>query len=64
MSDRKVIANVTVSMDGFTADPDGGMGWLVETALHEQTRAYMEGLYRGASTVLLGRNNYEGFHGF
>lgn len=49
MPQRDVIANITLSMDGFAADPAGGMGWLVETALHEQTRAACEGLWRGAA---------------
>lgn len=61
---RKAVANVTVSMDGFASDRDGGMGLLVEYAVHEQTAAYFEGIWRGASTALLGRTNYEGFFGF
>lgn len=58
---RKLIANVAMSMDGFTATPDDDASFHVEHALHEQTRAQFEGLWRGASTVLLGRTNYEGF---
>jgi len=65
---RKVIANIAVSIDGFTAagpeDGMGGMGWLLEHALHEQSRTQFEGVYRGASTALLGRTNYEGFLGY
>lgn len=65
---RKVIANIAVSIDGYTAadpaDGMGGMGWLLEYAVHEQTRAQFEGVYRGVSTALLGRTNYEGFHGY
>ncbi len=57
---RKLIANVAMSMDGFTAAPDNDVSFHVEHALHEQTRAQFEGLWRGASTVLLGRTNYEG----
>lgn len=38
---RKVIANIAVSIDGYTAadpaDGMGGMGWLLEYAVHEQT---------------------------
>ena len=51
---RKVVANIAVSMDGFTSDRDGGMGWLVEYAVHEQTRAVFEGIWRGASTGAVG----------
>lgn len=61
---RKLIANVAVSMDGFTAAPDDDVSFHVEHVLHEQTRAQFEGLWRGASTVLLGRTNYEGFLGY
>ncbi|MGR8011463.1 dihydrofolate reductase family protein [Streptomyces hypolithicus] len=61
---RKLMAWITVSMDGFVTDPDGGMGWLVEHVTTEQSTAYYEGIWRGVDTVLLGRNNYEGFHGY
>ena len=26
--------------------------------------AYAEGIWRGASTAVMGRTNYEGFHGY
>src|SRR5699024_7513658 len=42
-------------------DPDGDVSSHVEHALHEQARAQFEGVWRGASTVVLGRTNYEGF---
>jgi len=58
---RRLIAHVAVSIDGFTAAPDGDVSFHVEHALHEQARAQFEGVWRGASTVLLGRTNYEGF---
>ncbi|MHC1563213.1 dihydrofolate reductase family protein [Actinomycetospora sp. C-140] len=61
---RTVSANITLSLDGFAAGPGGDMSWLVETALHEQCAAGFAGYYRGVETVLLGRTNYEGFHGF
>jgi dihydrofolate reductase len=63
MSERKVIAHVAVSIDGFTSEPEGGMNWIFEHAVHEQTAAHFAGIWRGATTVLLGRTNYEGFHG-
>ncbi|ASU84299.1 dihydrofolate reductase [Nocardiopsis gilva YIM 90087] len=59
---RKLVAWVHVSMDGFTAGPDGAMDWLVEHAI-EMMESF-EGVWRGASTVLLGRRNYQGFSQF
>jgi dihydrofolate reductase len=61
---RTVSANITVSLDGFAAGPGGDMSWLIETAVHERCAAGFAGWYRGVDTVLLGRTNYEGFHGF
>lgn len=40
------------------------MGWLIEHAIHEQLAAYFAGVWSGASTVLLGRTNGEGFLGY
>jgi dihydrofolate reductase len=61
---RRVVAWASVSMDGYTSGPGGPAHdqWLYEHASHEQTSAYFEGIWRGASTALLGRKNYEGFH--
>ncbi|MFD9739019.1 dihydrofolate reductase family protein [Umezawaea sp. NPDC059074] len=64
MVGRKLIANVTLSIDGFSAGPGGDMSWLVEHSVHDQMTTYFAGVWSGADTVLLGRNNYEGFHGF
>lgn len=61
---RTVSANITLSLDGFAAGPGGDMSWLVESAVHEECAAGFAGWYRGIDTVLLGRTNYEGFHGF
>jgi dihydrofolate reductase len=63
-SGRTVIANFTLSLDGRMADAGGGMGWLVAHANDDRERASFEGVWRGASTALLGRNNYDGFHGY
>ncbi|WNV86551.1 dihydrofolate reductase family protein [Umezawaea sp. Da 62-37] len=64
MTERKLIANVTLSIDGFSAGPGGDMGWLVEHSVHDQMTTYFAGVWSGADTVLLGRSNYEGFFGF
>ncbi len=59
---RRVIANITLSIDGRTNGPGGeyDMGWIVPHAVTDVAR---EGLIRltEATTVLLGRTNYEGF---
>ncbi|MEJ2886901.1 dihydrofolate reductase family protein [Actinomycetospora aeridis] len=61
---RTVSANITLSLDGFAAGPGGDMSWLIRTALDEQCASGFAGWYRGVDTVLLGRTNYEGFHGY
>lgn len=62
---RKVVANITLSIDGRTTGPRGpyDMGWLVP---HSTTEAARDQLARitDATTVVLGRNNYQGFAGF
>lgn len=67
-SGRTVIGNVVMSLDGcVAADPSdgaGGMGWLLEHAVHPATRAHFEGIYRGADTALMGRANHDGFSGY
>ena len=64
MGTRTVIASVTVSLDGFSAGPGGDLTGLVEQAGSPETMAWFEGVFRGASTALMGRTNYEGFHGY
>jgi dihydrofolate reductase len=64
MGTRTVIASVTVSLDGYSAGPGGDLSGLVDHAAREQTSAWFEGVYRAADTALMGRVNYEGFHGY
>ena len=64
MSERTVIAQANVTMDGMTAGPDGDLSWLIEHAVSPQMSAYAEGIWRGASTAVLGRTNYEGYHAY
>lgn len=61
---RTLVALANVSIDGFTAAADGDVSWLAEQAAHEQMSTYAEGVWRGADTVLVGRSNFEGFHGY
>jgi dihydrofolate reductase len=59
---RTVIASVNVSIDGCTADEDGGTSWLVP---HIAPLApVFEGLWRGVDTTVMGRVNFEGFHAY
>jgi dihydrofolate reductase len=62
--ERTVIAQVNVSMDGMSAGPGGDLSWLIEHAVAPEMTTYAEGLWRGASTAIMGRNNYEGYHGY
>jgi dihydrofolate reductase len=61
---RTVIAQANVTMDGMTAGPEGDLSWLIEHAVTPQMAAYAEGIWRGATTAVMGRTNYEGFHGY
>ncbi|MGH3258406.1 MAG: dihydrofolate reductase family protein [Streptosporangiaceae bacterium] len=61
---RRVVAWMTISMDGYTSGPGGPAqdAWLHEHALRASSAAHFEGVWRGASTVVVGRTNYEGFY--
>ena len=60
---RTVIANISLSLDGRTSGPSGeyDMGWIVPHAVTNASRDHMIKVTRLATTVLLGRKNYEGF---
>ena len=60
---RTVIANISLSLDGRTAGPGGeyDMGWIVPHAITNGARDHMINVISSATTVLLGRKNYEGF---
>jgi dihydrofolate reductase len=51
-------------MDGYTSGPGGPAHdtWLIKHVRREPSAAHFEGIWRGASTVLVGRTNYEGFY--
>jgi dihydrofolate reductase len=67
MSDhrRKVVANVSLSLDARTTGPNGpyDMGWVVPHAVTDEARDRLVRMTE-ATTVLLGRVNYEGFGGY
>jgi hypothetical protein len=59
---RKVAAEVTVSMDGYSSTgPQDDMSWATGHIASAQSELYYEGIWRGVSTALLGRTNWERF---
>jgi dihydrofolate reductase len=63
---RRVVANISLSLDGRVAGPGGeyDMGWIVPHAITDGARDHMIRVTAPATTVLLGRKNYQGFGGF
>src|ERR1700736_5707794 len=63
VSNRKVVANITLSLDGRVTGPGGDydMSWIVPHAITDSARDHMIRVTAPATTVLLGRKNYEGF---
>jgi dihydrofolate reductase len=62
-ANRTVIGNISLSLDGRTTGPEGeyDMGWIVPHAITNGGRNHMIAVTTPATTVLLGRKNYEGF---
>ena len=60
---RMVVANISLSMDGRTNGVGGDydMSWIVPHAVTGSTRDNMIAVTSPATTVLLGRKNYQGF---
>ncbi|MEU6430672.1 dihydrofolate reductase family protein [Microbispora sp. NPDC046973] len=65
-TNRTVIGNITLSLDGRIHGPGGeyDMGWIVPHAVSDVARDHMVEVTAGATTALLGRKNYQGFGGF
>jgi dihydrofolate reductase len=63
---RKVVANVSLSLDGRVSGTGGpyDMSWIVPHAVTDGARDHMIRVTSPATTVLLGRLNYEGFGGY
>jgi dihydrofolate reductase len=63
---RKVTANIMLSLDGRVngAGGDYDMSWIVPHAITEKSRDHMIRVTEPATTILLGRKNYQGFGGF
>ncbi len=60
---RRVVANISLSLDGRTTGLGGeyDMGWIVPHAIKNAGRNHMINITSPATTVLIGRKNYEGF---
>ncbi len=58
-----VIGDIHVSLDGRVTGPQGAydMGWIVPHAVTNAARAQLLAITTPATTVLLGRKNYQGF---
>lgn len=65
-SGRTVIGNISLSLDGRVTGPGGDydMGWIVPHAVTNAARDHMVDVTSPATTVLLGRKNYQGFGGY
>jgi len=63
---RRVVANISLSLDGRVSGTGGeyDMGWIVPHAVTDAAREHMIRVTGPATTVLLGRKNYQGFGGF
>jgi dihydrofolate reductase len=63
---RKVIGNISLSLDGRMSGPGGeyDMSWIVPHAITDGARNHLISITSPATTVLLGRKNYQGFGSF
>jgi dihydrofolate reductase len=63
---RAVVGNISLSLDGRTAGPGGAydMSWIVPHAVTDGARDHMIRMSSPATTILLGRTNYQGFGGW
>ena len=61
---RKVVLWIGMSLDGFTSGPNEQLDWLVPHATRPEAETVFRPLRERCDTVLVGRVNYEGFHGY
>lgn len=60
---RKLIAKMSMSIDGFGSSTDGGSDWIFKSA-DEQSRAWSLGLLKDAGLLIVGRKSFEGWTTF
>ena len=58
---RKVISFMHVSLDGFTAGPNGELEWAI---VDEELNPYVDALFRNVDTALYGRVTYLGMQSY
>lgn len=61
---RKVVLWIGMSLDGFTSAENERLDWLVPHATQPEPQEVFQRLRERADLILLGRVNYEGFHGY
>jgi dihydrofolate reductase len=61
---RKVTLWIGMSFDGFTSGVNEQLDWLVPYVTAPEGMAIFRRLRERCDTILLGRVNYEGFHGY
>ena len=59
----KTIYYVASSLDGFIADPDGGVGWLDRLSIDPQASGYEE-FFATVDALLMGRATYDFVHDY
>jgi len=59
VENAKVIAGMTISLDGFVADETGSVGRLYQDLAALQGTAYMEALIEATGAVLMGKRAFE-----
>ena len=57
---RKVVLQMSMTLDGYVADPNGKMDWVFSSST-KTTRDYIDNLLNGADHILLGRGMAPGF---
>lgn len=58
---RKVISFMHVSLDGFTAGPNGELEWAI---VDEELNPYVDALFRNVDTAIYGRVTYLGMQSY
>jgi dihydrofolate reductase len=58
---RKVISFMHVSLDGFTAGPNGELEWAI---VDEELNPYVDDLFKNVDTALYGRVTYQGMQSY
>lgn len=55
---RKSILYISMSLDGYIADSEGGVGWIDECEIPEEVAGSYERFIAGVDTVVMGWNTY------